>query len=70
MDLRCFRCGGTPSDLTEYHDPELLDGMTPDEYVLESEGTLNRETGEFACTACYVAIGMPSNSFPLPPWTP
>lgn len=69
IKLRCFRCGKTPSELSEYHD-DLEEGETPDDYVREYEGTLNAETGLFACTLCYVAIGAPSNPFPAAPWTP
>lgn len=30
-------------------------------WVWHNEGTLDRETGLFACTECYIAIGMPSS---------
>lgn len=54
--VHCFRCKRTPDEIDEYcHDPEL----SPHEYVLAEEGTLNRITGEFCCTKCYVEIGMP-----------
>lgn len=36
------------------------DGLTPDEWCWEEEGTLNKRTGEFCCTLCYIEIGMPS----------
>jgi hypothetical protein len=35
--------------------------MTPDDYVWQEEGTLNRENGHFLCTRCYIAAGMPSS---------
>lgn len=56
----CRGCNKKPSELEEYTEPEVLDGMTPDEYVRAEEGTYNRETGGFLCTNCYVAAGMPS----------
>lgn len=70
MDLKCVRCERAPGEIPEYLDPEITDGQDPDEYVRESEGTLNVETGLFACTECYIALGQPSNPWPLPPWTP
>ncbi len=57
----CAYCGKTPSELDEYTDPEIIDGLTPDEYVRQEEGTYNRESNRFACTICYVKIGMPSS---------
>jgi len=35
--------------------------MTPEQYVLEEEGTLNPVNGHFLCTPCYIAAGMPSS---------
>jgi hypothetical protein len=35
--------------------------MTPDDFVWREEGTLNRETGHFLCTSCYIKAGMPSS---------
>lgn len=70
MELRCFRCKKTPSELSEYVAAVEGTDETPEEYVEREEGTLNLETGEFACTACYIAIGQPANPFPSPPWTP
>jgi hypothetical protein len=35
--------------------------MTPEQYVSAEEGTLNRENGHFACTTCYIKMGMPSS---------
>lgn len=67
--MRCVRCGKTPSELSEYSD-DLEDGETPDDRVWEDEGTLNRLSGLFACTECYIALGQPSNHFPAAPWTP
>jgi hypothetical protein len=58
--LLCRRCGKTPSELYEYVNAAGSD-MTPDEYVWQEEGTLNRENGHFLCTDCYITAGMPSS---------
>lgn len=68
--FRCVRCGKAPADIAEYCDEELTDGESPNDYVWENEGTLNRLSGLFACTECYIALGQPSNHFPAAPWTP
>jgi hypothetical protein len=65
-DLLCVGCGRTPSGLSEYVGAasEKASGvvdMTPDDYVWQEEGTLNRENGHFLCTPCYVKAGMPSS---------
>lgn len=57
---RCFRCKRRADEIQELASEAGYLGMTPDEYVYEEEGTLNLESGQFACTPCYVAIGMPS----------
>ena len=36
--------------------------MTPDRYVRIEEGTYNPETDTYACTDCYIAMGMPTAS--------
>jgi hypothetical protein len=38
------------------------EGLTPDEYIWQQEGTLNEETGLYACDGCYIKLGMPANS--------
>ena len=62
-DLNCIRCGRTPEDLSEYQDlADHSDGeyATAYEACWEEEGTLNHVTGLFACTSCYIRLGMPS----------
>jgi hypothetical protein len=66
IELSCAGCHKTPSELQEYIDaakPECSgeENMTPDEYVWQEEGTLNRESGHFLCTDCYVKAGCPSS---------
>ena len=58
--LTCFRCGRSPSEIAGYREFAADDGMTPDDWVWEEEGTLNRVTGHFACDGCYIAVGMPT----------
>ena len=60
--LICVRCNHSPSELDEYIDIAREEGMTPDDYVWEEEGTLNKENGHFTCTDCYLAVGMPSSA--------
>jgi hypothetical protein len=65
-DLFCVGCGKTPSELSEYisaakEEASGVADMTPDDYVWQEEGTLNRENGHFLCTPCYVKAGMPSS---------
>lgn len=57
--LQCFRCKKRPDEISEYIAAAYDNEMTPDEYVLAEEGTLNAD-GYFVCTACYIAIGMPT----------
>jgi hypothetical protein len=58
--LVCIGCGKTPSELPEYVDAARVEGMSPELYVWEEEGTLNRENGHFACDSCYIKMGQPS----------
>ena len=57
--MRCKKCRKTPSEISEYVQFGKMNDCTPEEYVLQEEGTLNEETGEFYCTKCYIEIGMP-----------
>jgi len=57
--MKCKECGKKPSEIDEYVECAKESDCTPDEYVMMEEGTLNRVTGMFYCTSCYVAIGMP-----------
>jgi len=57
----CAYCGKRPAEIEEYIEAADDFGMTPDDYVKREEGTYNRENGHFACTECYIAIGMPAS---------
>lgn len=60
MVLKCKLCGKKPCEISEYRSGAFSDGITADEYVIKEEGTLNKNTGKFYCTSCYVKLGMPS----------
>ena len=62
MNPVCNYCHKTPSEIPEYVDFAEQANMTPDEYVKSEEGTYNRLNGHFACTDCYMSIGMPCSS--------
>ena len=58
--LRCFSCGRVPEEILEYSQRFTGTNLSPDDYVWLEEGTLNRDSGQFACTACYIDVGQPS----------
>lgn len=55
----CPYCDRHPSEIEEYIEGAESIDSTPDHYVATMEGTYNSENGHFACTTCYIAIGMP-----------
>lgn len=73
---RCCRCLKEAPELNEYRmaawgdagegSPEPTDEEIV-AYVWANEGTINRATGLFACTSCYIAMGQPSSPTG---WTP
>jgi len=65
---RCPYCNRTPAEIAEYVDPAKDIGLTPDDYVRQNEGTYNEKNGHFACTTCYIKIGMPANPYPMKNW--
>lgn len=62
--MHCFICKKRPDEILEYVEAAAEEGITPDEYVSSEEGTYNPESQQFACTACYIKIGMPSRPYP------
>jgi hypothetical protein len=60
----CIGCGRTPEQIEEYVDLARTDHMTPTEWVLAEEGTLNPRNNHFACDECYLQMGMPSEPAP------
>jgi hypothetical protein len=67
-ELICIGCHRAPGEIDEYvraaaevneDEPHHSVPMTPERYVRKEEGTLNRQNGHFACTECYMKMGMP-----------
>lgn len=50
----CTGCGKKPEELEEYQPDFTGSTMSPDNYVWNEEGTLNRDNGHFLCTTCYL----------------
>jgi len=61
MILCCIGCRKEPHQIQEYVEAANDEGITPEQYVRSEEGTFNAENGHFACTECYVGMGMPSS---------
>lgn len=57
--IHCEMCGQLPEDLMEYVVCAEDFNLSPDEYVIQNEGTYNPHTGTFLCTDCYIKAGMP-----------
>lgn len=57
----CIGCGKTPDELPEYFPANTGSTFTdPIQYVQHEEGTYNPANGHFACTDCYIKMGMPT----------
>ena len=61
MTPLCTGCNKTPSQIDEFIEIAKEEGITPDDYVRNEEGTYNRTNGHFLCTDCYIKAGMPSS---------
>lgn len=59
LDVRCAVCKRRPEEIAEYVDMAKAERTTPRAFVLAEEGTYNPKDGAFACTDCYIKIGMP-----------
>lgn len=62
-------CGQMPDQIDEFRELADEEGITPDEFVWREEGTLDRRTGQFLCTRCYLALGQPSVDVRKGRWT-
>lgn len=62
MIYKCKGCNKHPEDLDEYIEMGKIEGMTPEAFVIKEEGSLNKETGLFYCTDCYIQIGCPTGT--------
>lgn len=61
MKPTCIGCGKHPDDIEEYREIVAGTDEAPDDYVRQEEGTYNPANGHFACTDCYIEMGMPSS---------
>lgn len=57
----CIGCGRHPSAIEEYWSEFTKSELDPAQYVRENEGTFNPFNGHFACSECYILMGMPSS---------
>lgn len=57
----CVGCARVPSEIDGY--TSMLDDWDgdADSYVIENEGTYNRQNGHFLCDPCYIKNGCPSS---------
>lgn len=65
MKVQCKCCNRTPDQISEYVSAaeeceSTPEKVTPEEYVIQEEGTYNPQTGKFYCTECYIKLGCPS----------
>ena len=60
-DLICIGCWKAPHEIAEYVDAAAEAEVSPAHYVAAEEGTFNPANGHFACTECYIAMGMPAS---------
>lgn len=61
MTPMCIGCQRSPDEISEYSPEETGEDIAPTEYVKTEEGTYNESNGHFACTMCYILMGMPSS---------
>jgi len=61
VEIRCIGCHKRPEDIPEYVTQAREEGVTPSHWCAMNEGTFNPTNGRFACTACYIDMGMPSS---------
>lgn len=64
-EIKCCYCGKSPNEIEEYIGYSKDSNCTPEEYVINCDGTYNNRTGEFACTHCYIKHGMPLGKAPF-----
>jgi hypothetical protein len=56
---RCRHCGKKSTEIQEYIDSAKYEETDPETYVRREEGTYDRASKTFICTACYVKTLMP-----------
>jgi hypothetical protein len=60
QDPICIGCAKRPDEDERYKMCAAEEGITPLEYVVENEGTLNRTNGHYLCDMCYIKMGQPT----------
>ena len=62
--LICAGCVRPPGEIPGIVEAAEDEGLSPNDYVLEVEGTLDEASGLFLCDRCYIKAGQPSWPFP------
>lgn len=59
--ITCIGCNKGPNEIEEYVQYANEYDMTPTEFVISEEGTLNKFLmDKFYCTSCYIEAGQPT----------
>lgn len=61
MKIICIGCNKRPEEISSIVMFAEMEGVTPDEFVLENEGTYNEANGHFLCDEDYIKAGEPSS---------
>jgi hypothetical protein len=54
----CRYCEKHASEILEYRMFAAEEGISPEEYIKEQEGTYDEDSNTFVCTDCYIRRGM------------
>lgn len=63
--MKCMVCKKEPHEIEEYRDISKIEKTTPEKFIIENEGTYNKDLDIFCCTDCYFEIGMPLGKAPF-----
>ena len=64
MIIHCADCQHLPHEIPEYVQAAADEGITPEQFVIQEEGTYNSSSGRFWCTDCYFRRNCPSGKAP------
>lgn len=59
--MKCRGCGKAPHEIEEYVIEAKEEGVTPEQWVKDNEGTYDLAQ-RFWCTLCYIKAGCPLNA--------
>lgn len=59
MTVKCKVCKKEPKEILSVVMYAKEEGMSPEEFIQECDGTYNSRTKEFYCNNCYIKVGMP-----------